>query len=193
MNNIDYVRLATIDLLAREIKEKGIEGSVAELGVYRGNLTKFLFEIFSDRSFVLLDTFEGFDIKDVTVELENNFSKSNVKHLNDVDFNVIKKLIQGKSNVDVVKGYFPDSIAQFPEKEYAFVSLDVDLYQPTLEGLKYFYPKLSIGGYLIVHDYNFKTYSGVKKAIREFEKSEDVLGIPISDYYGSYVFVKSKA
>ena len=30
----------------------------------------------------------------------------------------------------------------------------MDLYKPTLEGLNIFYPKISKGGYLSIHDYN---------------------------------------
>ena len=43
------------------------------------------------------------------------------------------------------KGYFPESAHGIDEK-FAFVSLDLDLYKPTLEGLRFFYPKMIKGG-----------------------------------------------
>jgi O-methyltransferase len=70
----DYIRASSLELIANEIYEKKIDGSVAELGVYRGNFAKIINEAFPDRKLYLFDTFEGFDERDVNVELKNNYS-----------------------------------------------------------------------------------------------------------------------
>jgi len=57
------------------------------------------------------------------------------------------------------QGYFPETAVGMPEEQYALVSLDADLYQPMYEGLQYFYPRMSPGGYIILHDYNSKQYT----------------------------------
>jgi hypothetical protein len=49
---------------------------------------------------------------------------------------------------------------------FSFVHLDVDLYQSTLSGLEWFYPRLNRGGVLISHDYTIA--KGVRKAFDEF-------------------------
>jgi O-methyltransferase len=36
---------------------------------------------------------------------------------------------------------------------FSFVHLDVDLYESTREALAFFYPRMSVGGMLISHDY----------------------------------------
>lgn len=49
-----------------------------------------------------------------------------------------------RDTVCIHQGFFPDTI---PDKElfFSLVSLDCDLYQPMLEGLRYFYPRVARG------------------------------------------------
>jgi len=89
------------------------------------------------------------------------------------------------------KGFFPETAQGLENEEYIFVNLDADLYEPIYEGLKYFYPRLKKGGYIFVHDCNCAlSYSGVKKAVNQFSKENDVSFFPLSDQMGSVVFVK---
>ena len=89
---------------------------------------------------------------------------------------------------------FPESLGEmasgeFPER-FAMVSLDTDLYQPTLEGLSYFYPRLSPGGYMILDDYNSPQFPGVGRAVQEFCDREGVSVIPLCDLHGTAVLAK---
>ena len=54
----------------------------------------------------------------------------------------------------------------FRNRRFSFVHLDVDLYQSTLDCLNFFYPRLSLGGIIISHDYT--TAEGVDLAFDEF-------------------------
>ena len=89
------------------------------------------------------------------------------------------------------KGFFPDTK---PDENisYALVSLDCDLYAPILEGMRYFYPRLQIGGYIMLHDYNGLFYDSVHKAVMEFEKEygEHIRKVPIPDEAGTIVIAK---
>jgi O-methyltransferase len=70
------------------------------------------------------------------------------------------------------------------------VSLDVDLYKPTLAGLNYFYPRLVKGGCIFIHDYNNRRYKGVRSAVEEFT---DAAGLPIvqlPDFAGTAILSK---
>lgn len=93
---------------------------------------------------------------------------------------------------------------------FALVSLDPDLYAPTLEGLRFFYPRLSPGGMIIVHDYDNKQFTGVKQAVSEFEDeltqlmpddderidNDDISQtvslniVPLGDLHGTCVIIK---
>lgn len=52
-----------------------------------------------------------------------------------------------RDNCIIKKGWFP-SVMEDVEDTFAFVSIDMDLYRPILEGLRYFYPRLAVGGIL---------------------------------------------
>jgi O-methyltransferase len=71
---------------------------------------------------------------------------------------VMKKMAH-PAKVRIVQGYFPESLQDLDDT-FAFVSLDVDLYQPISAGLEWFYDRLSRGGYIFVHDYNNRRYRG---------------------------------
>lgn len=54
---------------------------------------------------------------------------------------------------DYRPGYFPTRAASpDPATRFALVHLDCDLYEPTRAGLTFFYPQLSPGVLLIIHD-----------------------------------------
>ncbi|MBQ3395380.1 MAG: hypothetical protein IJG34_07750 [Synergistaceae bacterium] len=67
-------RRAVLELSSREIYRYGIEGSTAELGVFRGDFAKDINHHFPDRKLYLFDTFEGFDSRDAEQEKAKNFS-----------------------------------------------------------------------------------------------------------------------
>lgn len=190
LSGIDYVRVSTVELLAREIIEKQVNGLVAELGVYQGNFTKLLSDIFTDRKLYLFDTFEGFSEKDIITERAHGYSKAQEGRFKDTNVNIVLEKLQKNQQVVVRKGYFPDTTTGLQDDTYAFVSIDVDLYKPTYDGLNYFYDRLSKGGYIIIHDYNFETYDGVKSAVRQFSGERNVSYVPISDYFGSVIITK---
>jgi hypothetical protein len=62
-------------------------------------------------------------------------------------------------------GWIPDSFAGLPERRYRFVHLDVDLHDPTLGALEYFYPRLVPGALVVCDDYN---WPGERKAVEDF-------------------------
>ena len=82
--------------------------------------------------------------------------------------------------IDVIN---PDSAEGINEK-FCFVSLDMDLYKPTLEGLRFFYPLMVQGGIIIVHDYFTQSYKSVNAAIEQFlrEIGEVIIPFPIGDH-----------
>lgn len=76
---------------------------------------------------------------------------------------------------------------------FALVSLDPDLYEPTLEGLRYFYPRLAPGGRILIHDYTSCQFEGVKMAVDEYCRAHELFVVPLMDLHGTAVLVKSGA
>lgn len=85
-----------------------------------------------------------------------------------------------KEKIKICKGYFPHS-ANGIEENWCFVNLDADLYEPTLAGLEYFYPRMHDGGIILVHDYFSKAFHGVKDAVRYYCKNIGISYAPVGD------------
>lgn len=182
------VRLAELRLIGDEIKKRKISGAIAELGVYQGNFARELNQHFPDRKLYLFDTFEGFQSEDIIYE--SGLSKAKAGDYSDTNEETILNQMPFPLQVAIFKGRFPETI---PDKEiqYALVSLDADLYEPTRQGLEYFYPRLSLGGVILIHDYNSMQYPGVKKAVDEYLDNEKLFLIPLCDFHGTAIMIKA--
>lgn len=183
----DNIRFLQMGLLAREIQAKKLEGSVAELGVHRGNFSRYIRKAFPKRKYYLFDTFEGFDKEQARHDTEvynsqcHDFSNTSVE--------LVLQTIGDVEDCIVKKGFFPDTAADVDDR-FVFVSVDVDLYQPTRDSLEFFYPRLVKGGALLVHDYGSRNYPGCGDAVREFCTKNDITFIPVPDAIVSALIVK---
>ena len=67
----------------------------------------------------------------------------------------------------------------------------MDLYQPMLAGLRFFYSKMYPGGVILMHDYFHPELPGVKQAVEEFEKETQITlcKVPIGDFCSIAVIV----
>jgi O-methyltransferase len=186
-DSFDWVRNQSFILAADRINNKKLKGSVAELGVYRGDQSGFLSNIFPDRKLYLFDTFEGFDDRDIQNSDENSISKAG--EFSSTSLQLVLDKILNPERVVVKKGFFPETALDV-EDDFVFISLDVDLYSPTIAGLEYFYPRLVAGGVIFIHDYNNVRYSGVRDAVTEFLSKYDCLSFEIPDNSGSIAVLK---
>ncbi|HKK32057.1 MAG TPA: TylF/MycF/NovP-related O-methyltransferase [Desulfomicrobiaceae bacterium] len=183
------VRLAVLRLIAKEIRDRDISGAVAELGVYRGAFAAEINRMFPDRKLYLFDTFDGFDARDIEIEKENRFSRYEQGKFGNTSMDNVREVLPHPEQALFRAGYFPDTALGLEEK-FALVSLDADLYRPMYEGLHFFYPKLSKGGYIILHDYNSSQFLGAGEATKKFCRENDVHLVPLCDLHGSAVIVK---
>jgi O-methyltransferase len=187
-DDFDWVRNQTFELVSSRIKEKNISGSIAELGVYRGDQAAIISRLFPDRPFYLFDTFEGFSQIDIQLEI-GRFSESSTTDFSDTSLELVLSKLLNPERCLIKKGFFPET-AKGLETNFCFVSLDVDLYAPTLAGLEYFYPRLEPGGAIFVHDYNNIRYKGVKQAVDEYLNKYHCPVMQIPDSAGSIIILK---
>lgn len=160
-----------------------ITGCVAEAGVFQGEFAGVINESFPDRKLYLFDTFEGFDERDIIYEEKNKFSDATAGHLHLTSENMVLNKMKYPENCIIKKGYFPESAKGITEK-FCYVNLDMDLYKPTLEGLRFFYPLMVQGGIITIHDYFSDGYEGVNAALSEFleESPIEIVPFPIGDH-----------
>lgn len=185
----DYVRLATLELCAEEIRRRGIAGSVAEVGVYKGEFARRLNAAFPDRTLYLFDTFEGFVEEELRADVDAGLASPKAFRSDVAE--VMARMPRPERVRPIVGKFDRHSLASLDETErFAFVSLDVDLHAPTLEGLHAFYPRLSKGGYIFVHDYNNDQWRGIAKAVHAFVEASGAVAVPIPDTQGTIIIAK---
>lgn len=186
----DLVRRDMILLLLKDIEENKVEGAFAELGVYKGSTARLIHHYSPYRKFYLFDTFDGFTGKGVETENLNTGNSFSYKQFSDTSIDKVKNFIDPQnSNLLFYPGYFPDSISdKLIDKKFSFVHIDADLYQPIMDGLLFFYKRLSPGGVILVHD--FHAWPGAYRAVKDFSSKHKVPYVPMPDKSGSAVFKK---
>ena len=186
----DLVRRDMLMLLMRSLNERKIQGDMAELGVWQAITAKLFHYYNPDRALHLFDTFEGFHEKDIASEREKTGLKASTSQFSNTSVDAVLSYIKPRnSNVVVHKGFFPNTIPpELYERTFALVHLDADLYDPILAGLKFFYPRMAKGGFLLVHDFN--AWPGARLAAEEFFADKPETPVPMPDKSGTLLVAK---
>lgn len=181
----DYHRFGTIAMALRRIEIENIQGALAEAGVFQGHASRFIHHLVPDRLYYLFDTFEGFDKNDLDPGVSED------KRFRTTSVDAVLRYIGDQRNLVVKKGRVPETFIGLETERFSFVLLDMDLYKPTISALDFFYPRLSLGGYLMVHDYhNDESNWACRRAVDEFMQNKPERIIEIADIWGSVIFRK---
>ena len=189
----DFVRFSQIEKIL--MNSNLPEGDIAELGVYKGRLTRLLAKVcyLKHKQLFLFDTFNGFNKADLECEnLEENiedFSDTNA----DKVMNICIKKGMRQENIKMKVGWFPESFdEEVKNAKFAFVSIDFDLYKPIKSALELLYDNVVEDGWIVVHDYGNKNYEGARKAVNEFIAEQKIKYVfELCDYCGS-IFIQKK-
>ena len=168
-------RVAGLHLALKSVHENKISGDFVECGVWKGGnvvIAKQLFDSVEDiRNFFCYDTFEGmtepgeFDGGKAhrnwqgKAKCEAGLDEviSEFQHHNLLDDRI--KFIKGDVRKTLLdEKNLPNSIS--------VLRLDTDFYDSTLIELELLYPRLNVGGYLIVDDYGH--WQGSRLAVNEY-------------------------
>jgi hypothetical protein len=187
-------RLDNIQFCVEDIIQRKIPGDLIETGVWRGGATIFMRAILKaynilDRNVWVADSFEGLPLPNPggypadAGDRLNEFKELAVS-MEQVQFNFAKYGLLDQQ-VKFLKGWFRDTLPAAPIEKIAVLRLDGDMYESTMDALNALYPKLGIGGYLIVDDYG--AIPGCKKAINDYREKHQILDeiIPI-DWTGIF-------
>ena len=163
---------------------KNIPGEIVECGVFKGTslirLATFR-ELFNKKrkKIIGFDTFGKFPLANFSkdTKLRKKFVQQSGNQ--SISVSQLKKILKQKrisKNIELVKGDIaktvPEFLKRYPKLKISLLNLDVDLYEPSKVILENFYPKLAIGGIIILDDYG--VFPGETKAVNEFFKSKKV-------------------
>ena len=178
----DYVRQGTLELLCRRLVD--VPGAAAELGVYRGRFARCINRLLPERTLYLFDSFAGFDPSAGAGEaMQAAHENTSIRQVLDA--------LPYPERAIVKPGFFPESLGGL-EETFCLVSLDVDFEAATLAGLRYFWPRLSPGGYLLLHDWGNPGLPGPAAALERFceELGCRIPSVPLPDLCGTLVLCK---
>ncbi|HLI10768.1 MAG TPA: class I SAM-dependent methyltransferase [Alphaproteobacteria bacterium] len=171
-------------------------GDYIELGVHKGFTLRAIHRFMDQsRSLFALDTFEGFDERDITVEhrlYQNDWHAGNFSPTTE---ELVGRFVghgERPANLHIVKGWFPDSFRGLEDRRWRFVHIDFDLYQPVKTALETVWDAVLPGGIVMVHDYGCYGFRA-RLAVDEFCGAIGVLPIELGDRWGTAVLRKPLA
>lgn len=145
----------------------------AEVGSYRGGSAYFLasaFKALTGDEFPLhvFDTFEGHPAR--IVPEADPFHKQGM--FGDTDYEAVKSYLSPFARLELHRGEFSESVKSLPDMAFGLAHIDVDIYEPTLDCLRYFGARLPPGGVMVVDDYGAPKCRGVYQAVTEYLQEE---------------------
>lgn len=162
---LDTPRLANLWQLARMSNP---EGSLIEVGAYRGGGALHMSNACPDRTIFVCDTFSGFGDLKIDPAVDRLFWRSQFD--GNALTEVKKPWANKRRDVRWIRGYFPDSAAKLNLSNISFAHIDTDLYESTANTLAYLRPRL-IDHSIVVFDDYLRSVDGVMKAVGEFTRA----------------------
>lgn len=186
----DKVRFFNLWFQILRIEEEGIKGAFAELGVYKGESARVLRHAAPSRELYLFDTFSGFPEEDLKGE-SGEAAKYTTDNFADTAVEKVIRNVGRSEKVHICQGYFPKTTEGLEDIRFALVNMDADLYKPTIEGLRFFYPRLSPGGVILIHDHD-ERWPGLMKAVEEYSREIPEVFVPVPDMSSTVMLIKNK-
>jgi hypothetical protein len=176
-------RMAALMNAVTYVTENGIDGDIAECGVWRGGsmmtvALTLLARGDRSRTLYLYDTFEGmspptgvdksFEGLPADVYLERDPRGTGFwcyASLDDVRANILSTGYP-EEKVRFIKGKVEDTVPHTIPSRLSILRLDTDWYESTRHELRHLYPLLHPQGILIIDDYGH--WQGARKAVDEY-------------------------
>lgn len=181
--------------------------NVAECGCYLGHSSYMISHTLKstgfDGVFHIFDSFEGlsdFSSEDlvpatpgVAVERLKKISPQSDRSKPRPFFGserVLLKVLEEFPFIKTYKGWIPSRFNEVSELTFGLVALDLDIYQPTLDALRFFYPRLKSGGVIWLDDFGLNTWPGCSRAVFDFKAGLSGRDLFMKNPFGGLVIVK---
>ena len=182
---IGAARMNNLHDCVRTVIEDGIPGDFIETGVWRGGACIFMrgaLKAYGDgqRTVWVADSFQGLPRpeKDYPADLDSGFDFYKFNDVLGVSLDQVKNNFRRygllDNRVQFLKGWFRDTLPAAPIQRLAILRLDGDMYGSTIEALESLFPKLSVGGFVIVDDY--VAIAECKQAVTDYRAKHNIAG-----------------
>jgi O-methyltransferase len=176
LRQLDNLQSCIEDMLREEVP-----GHFIEAGVWRGGACIFMRAVLkaygdNSRQIWVADSFEGLPKPDGRYKQDENDLHWTMNHELAVSLDHVKSNFSKYGLLDervhFLKGWFKDTLPNAPIERLALIRLDGDMYSSTMDSLLNLYPKLSVGGFVIIDDYG--GIDECRKAVDEFRASSQI-------------------
>jgi O-methyltransferase len=174
-------RLTNLEECIVDVLEHDVPGDLVECGVWRGGASIFMRGVLeaygdTDRCVWLADSFQGVPPPDPAQYPADE----------GVDLSIFPALAIGSDQVQrnflrydlldprvrLLPGWFKDTLSTAPIERIALLRADGDLYESTVQILENLYPKVSVGGWVVIDDYG--AIEACRQATDEYRAAHDV-------------------
>lgn len=188
-------------LYGKILRERGdvLAGDFAECGVALGGMSLFLAQHaqrFGRRLFAF-DSFEG--LPEPNLAHDNPYFQKGDYRADQKNGGLLQRFKTEtrkrglEKTISTISGYLKDTLPAFNSPEsYAFVHIDLDLYDPVRDALEFFYPRLVEGGVLVIDDL-FHHARGPARAAETYFGSQGIAPVYHVSFPYSVVLFKGEA
>jgi O-methyltransferase len=160
---IGPVGLENLQVLIEDIIRMKTPGDFIEAGVWRGGASIFMRGVLAaydepTRCVWVADSFAGLPGRGTTryPEDDTDFDWASETWLA-IPVDEVRRTFERYGLLDdrvrFLRGWFHETLPNAPIERLALIRLDGDMYGSTTDALKALYPKLSVGGYVVIDDY----------------------------------------
>jgi O-methyltransferase len=177
---ISWSRLDNLQESMERVLAEGIPGDFIETGIMRGGSVIFMRAVLkaygvTNRTVWAADSFAGMPAPNPEKYPADAGTMWHTLPVGEVSLEHIQRNFSRYDLLDdqvrFLKGWFRDTLPTAPIERLALLRLDGDLYESTMDALVPLYPKLSVGGYCIVDDYNLEC---CKLAIEDYRREHGI-------------------
>ncbi len=147
----------------------GLPGEWAECGVFKGSTSLIMAEY--NKRYNLLDKGARIHLFDSFEGLSNPGQADSGTNMIEGDYRAgeqeVRKNLSDYDCFEFHAGWIPERFSDVSSKEFCFVHIDVDLYQPVRDSLEFFLPRMVKGGIVVLDDYGCKETPGALQATDE--------------------------
>lgn len=162
-----------------------LKGSIAECGSWKGLSSLLLCHQikksssdFKGEHYIIFDSFEGLSspgLEDMDQrQVNEGWPKQPNAGAYAAPIDIVKNTLKDFPKIKYYEGWIPTVYEKVPPFSYKFIHIDLDLYEPIISSLRFFWPQMVNGGMIIIDDYGSLHWPGAKRAVEEFSKEFNV-------------------
>lgn len=161
-----------------------LEGDFAEFGVNTGVLSSMVCRVLGPaiqhKKLFLFDTFHGIPMESVSAgEAQHAREMNATLYARDV-YAFTKDQLSAFPNVELVKGFLPDTLDAIAGRPLSYVSIDLNAARTEMAVISGIWNQLVDGAHIVLDDYGFGRHEEQNRAWNEFaaQANRRILALP---------------